>query len=266
MLIQSLTLENYRSFKQKTQFEFKNVNVFVGQNKAGKSNIIKCLQFLNAVSRNDWSDLYFENVFDFDITRKISIEIEFSLNLKEGNELAKRLHDNNSTTGYRNNPMFKQLKYLIVFQGDESIYEEKVSAIDTQGKYKELITRKSINTKSMFHGIGTSFIPNLIIEYFRKNIGCHTSAGIQDTLNFQDILTNIHENEYDDFYEFHGVSKDMLGLKLQVKHDPHKYKSLHAWRVKNDRIEFVEEGLVNPLPSFSLSYGSLQPATYSNPS
>lgn len=66
MIIKSLTLDNYQSFKERTHFDFKNVNTFVGPNKAGKSNIIKCLQFLNAVSRNDWFDLYFENVFDFD--------------------------------------------------------------------------------------------------------------------------------------------------------------------------------------------------------
>jgi hypothetical protein len=105
----------------------------------------------------------------------------------------------------------------------------------------------------MLQGKEELYAANLITEFFRKNIEFHTSASIQDALKFQDILTEIQEKEYDSFYEFYSLSKDILGLKLQLKHNPRKYKSLHHWRIKNDRIEFVDERLTNPLPTFSLS-------------
>ena len=80
MIIKSLSFENFRSFRDKTELDLKMINAFVGPNKAGKSNIIKCLEILNSISRNDWNDMYIDNVFDYDNSKRITIEVEFYLN------------------------------------------------------------------------------------------------------------------------------------------------------------------------------------------
>jgi AAA15 family ATPase/GTPase len=86
-----MSLENFRSFRDRTELDLQRINVFVGPNKVGKSNIIMCFRFLNSLSRNDWNNSYTENVFDYDTNKKITIEIVFCLSYGERNELIKRL-------------------------------------------------------------------------------------------------------------------------------------------------------------------------------
>jgi len=55
------------------------------------------------------------------VTKRITIEIEFSLNLQERKELVNRFFPNISAVDYENNPLLKQLKYFVIFQGDEVV-------------------------------------------------------------------------------------------------------------------------------------------------
>jgi AAA15 family ATPase/GTPase len=90
LLVKKISFENFRSFRDKTELDLQNVNIFVGPNKAGKSNIIMCFQFLNSISRNDWNDLYIDNVFDYDKNMRITIQIVFYLNIEERRDLVRR--------------------------------------------------------------------------------------------------------------------------------------------------------------------------------
>lgn len=66
----------------------------------------------------------------------------------------------------------------------------------------------------------------LIIECFRKDMGIHHSFNIQDTLNFQDIITEKHEKAVKDFVLFLDLSKDILGFStIQIRRDKRKYRS-----------------------------------------
>jgi AAA15 family ATPase/GTPase len=125
-----MSLENFRSFRDRTEIDLQGINIFVGPNKAGKSNIIMCLRFLNSLSRNDWNNSYPENVFDYDTNKRITIEIVLSLSYFERNELLKRLFPEISEIDYDNNPIFKVIKYLLIVE-DNKIYHEKVSVMNT---------------------------------------------------------------------------------------------------------------------------------------
>ncbi len=50
MFIKSIELENFRSYKEQVVIpELSHVNIFIGPNSAGKSNIIEALKYLKAL-------------------------------------------------------------------------------------------------------------------------------------------------------------------------------------------------------------------------
>jgi AAA15 family ATPase/GTPase len=113
MLIKNLMIENFRSFKDKTEIQLEMVNAFVGPNKAGKSNIIKCFEVINSVSRNDWSNEFHYNIFDYDSSKRLSIQFEFLLSQKERQELVERFFPRHSPVNYQENQILNRVKYLI---------------------------------------------------------------------------------------------------------------------------------------------------------
>lgn len=86
MRILSITLENFRSFKDITQFKFKQVNVMVGANKVGKSNVIEALMFLRELTRDNWYRPFNDVVFDKK-GEEIKIAIEFELSKEERQQI-----------------------------------------------------------------------------------------------------------------------------------------------------------------------------------
>ncbi len=47
--LDKLTIKGYKSIKELTNFEMKNLNVFVGSNGSGKSNLISFFQMLRSL-------------------------------------------------------------------------------------------------------------------------------------------------------------------------------------------------------------------------
>ena len=58
--LKSLSLENFRVFAQKTDFEFFGINVITGPNNSGKSSLIKAILLLQDNYINEWSRLDFD--------------------------------------------------------------------------------------------------------------------------------------------------------------------------------------------------------------
>ena len=53
MFISSLTIENFRGFKSKTNIEFnEGLNVIIGENNAGKTTVLKALQLIFDINNN----------------------------------------------------------------------------------------------------------------------------------------------------------------------------------------------------------------------
>jgi predicted ATP-dependent endonuclease of OLD family len=297
MNIRSLSFENFRSFRDKTKIDLKKVNVFVGPNKAGKSNIIKCLQILTSISRNDWHDLHKENVFDRDNNKKITIEVEFYLNTEDRQHLIKTFFPNASTAiDYAQNLVFEGIKYLISF-GNNEIYQEIVSVLDTKGEYKDLIIHEFENampnqhvsnlakikevdqfdsielenrrgkwrqTNSMLYtdDMTTEYgIRDLIIKCF-NNVKIYPSANIQSTIDFASLIIDKLDIDTENYVAFLRLVSEMIDIpKIQINRNKPSvaiYNSADESRNKYNNLEFKENGLNSLLSFYSLSYGSQQ--------
>ena len=295
MIIKSISLENFRSFKDKTLIDTsKKLNIFVGPNKAGKSNIIKSLQILNSISRNDWYDLHIYNVFDYDARKTIMIEIEFCLNSEDRQHLINILFPDHSPIDYNKNSIFKEIKYLISF-GNNEIFKERVSVLNTKAEYKDLIIHESEGvqyvsnnlskikeisefdtiqlekrygewhtTKSMFNPKDKTIeyeIGDAIIQFFRK-IRVNPSASIQSFINFQDMIKYKQDKDARNYAGFLDLVKNILDIpNIQINRDnPGRpiYNKEDESQFKYNNLKFEEKGLNSPLSFSSLSYGTQQ--------
>jgi predicted ATP-dependent endonuclease of OLD family len=78
--IKKIHIENYKSLKEVDIELNEGVNVFIGKNNTGKSNIVNALMFLSkAVRTKDISDQYKEIVFGKDIKNEIKFDLEFTV-------------------------------------------------------------------------------------------------------------------------------------------------------------------------------------------
>ena len=78
--IKKIHIENYKSLKEVDIELNEGVNVFIGKNNAGKSNIVGALMFLsNVVRRADISGQYKKIVFGKDIKNEIKFDLEFTV-------------------------------------------------------------------------------------------------------------------------------------------------------------------------------------------
>ena len=80
MWIKKIHIENYKSLKEVDIELNEGVNVFIGKNNTGKSNIVDALMFLSKAVRNEnISDQYKEIVFGKDIKNEIKFDLEFTV-------------------------------------------------------------------------------------------------------------------------------------------------------------------------------------------
>ena len=80
--LRSISLQNFRSFKDT---DLKRVNVLVGPNKAGKSNVFEALSLLKSLANDDANSRRNLDDYRFDHAKqnKIVIEIEIELSPSE---------------------------------------------------------------------------------------------------------------------------------------------------------------------------------------
>jgi predicted ATPase len=83
MWIKRIHIENYKSLKEVDIELNEGVNVFIGKNNTGKSNIVNALMFLSDVLRRSGApaplDQYEEIVFGKNIKNKIKFDLEFTV-------------------------------------------------------------------------------------------------------------------------------------------------------------------------------------------
>jgi AAA15 family ATPase/GTPase len=84
--LRSISLQNFRSFKDTVKIsDLKRVNVLVGPNKAGKSNVFEALSLLKSLANDDANSRRNLDDYRFDHAKqnKIVIEIEIELSPSE---------------------------------------------------------------------------------------------------------------------------------------------------------------------------------------
>ena len=97
MKINSLILENFRSFKDPIVIkELTDVNIFIGPNNVGKSNILEALRYIRFLTSGPDTKTYSEMVFDGKTNRNIQFTLTFSLSTDERSDFIKELLLKNS--------------------------------------------------------------------------------------------------------------------------------------------------------------------------
>ena len=95
MWIKKIHIENYKSLKEVDIELNEGVNVFIGKNNSGKSNIVDALMFLSDVVRGSGVDVshdqYEEIVFRKNIKNKIKFDLEFAISDTEMEDIFSKL-------------------------------------------------------------------------------------------------------------------------------------------------------------------------------
>lgn len=110
MKINSFTIENFRTFRDKTHLELSDINIFIGSNSAGKSNIIEFLKFIRDLSSGTWSRPFTELTFDRN-NNPISFEIELELDDGEIESIVNHITTPKNIGNYKKDNLFKTIKY-----------------------------------------------------------------------------------------------------------------------------------------------------------
>ena len=158
MRIASLRLENFRTYKKTTFIEdLKGLNILIGPNNSGKSNILHALKFLHDLSKNRLNpDGFRKEINENNLDEEITIEVTISLSDSERKILMKRIGCNHFVNELPEKKFLRQIKYFVKLNQYGTICEE-LSVLNNQDKYSKII----INSKDEEH---TTRISNLILK------------------------------------------------------------------------------------------------------
>lgn len=122
-----MTLEGFRSYKDSVTIgEFSGVNIFIGPNNAGKSNIIEALKYLNGLVRGYVRD-FSQIVFDRDRNLSIQLSIDFVLSSDERRKIIHGLFPESAKVSFedvKKSPFLSTLKLRLVMKAEGVITEE----------------------------------------------------------------------------------------------------------------------------------------------
>jgi len=132
MKIKKLHIENYKSLK-KVDFRLNNdINVFIGKNNSGKSNLIDALMFLSHIvehgtdTRNVFPEYggYKEVVFGKNVGDKIAFDLKFTPSDEDISSLFSKLDLASEISLHEFQRMFSKLGYLIELEENRLLSEE----------------------------------------------------------------------------------------------------------------------------------------------
>ena len=127
MLIKEINLENFRSHKDRVSIsELSNVNVFIGPNNAGKSNIIEALKYLRGLVTGQQTRPFVDVAFDRNPNIKIEISLTFEL-AKSRNRMIDSLFETNNNVrpdDIKKTSFMKTLAYSASIKNNGVIEEE----------------------------------------------------------------------------------------------------------------------------------------------
>lgn len=144
MKLRKFALENFRSFKNKTEFDFKNLTVLIGPNKAGKSNVIEGLKTLRSLAQGqlhqDYNDLVFDRKSD-NITFEVELELS-TADLKRVIGYFIKQQEIFANFDYHNERLFRLVKYRTKFNSG-SLVEEELSVSNQEGLFVSLVSNET---------------------------------------------------------------------------------------------------------------------------
>jgi predicted ATPase len=144
MQLRKLSLETSKIFKNKTEFDFKNLTILIGPNKAGKSNVIEGLRTLTYLAKGQLQGDYNELVFDKK-SGNVTIELELELSNTELKKVIGHFSKQQEifeSFNYENERLFRFVKYRTVFNSQELV-EEELSVSNQDGLFVSLVSNET---------------------------------------------------------------------------------------------------------------------------
>ncbi|EOH4048403.1 AAA family ATPase [Campylobacter coli] len=230
-MLNNITIKGYKSIKDLSEFELKNLNILIGANGAGKSNFISVFKMLNALFNKNLqfytqdkgpdSFLYFGRKK----TEKLHFDFVFNLNRYKVDIIATQ---ENKMLIQKERIYFGPYEYII----GENVYESNISEAKKYSKSKAVADYTISEIKKWklyhFHDTGdTSKMKsicdvndNLIFKEDAQNIAAYLKM-LHDNYNkhYKQILTTIQ-----DIAPFFGGfifrNSDNIQLEWHHKNDP----------------------------------------------
>ncbi len=125
MKLRELKFKNFKSFKDETRLEnLKNFTILIGPNNTGKSNVIKVLEFLNQLSRNEIPN--FSGIIHDRTQTNLFISVRLELTVEERQKIINILRRDDhsfSNIDLSNGTIFKFIEYDIEINNKEYVAE-----------------------------------------------------------------------------------------------------------------------------------------------
>lgn len=157
MKIGSIALEGFRSYKDLVPIEeFSDVNIFIGPNNAGKSNVIEAFKYLSRLYTEQGVQPFKEWVFDRQEDSEVKLSLFFILPSKERSRLINKLFENNRNVNVdevKKSPFLEALTYSVVVKKYGVTAEEIKTANIKNGdivliRKTELTDQKNVKSQS----------------------------------------------------------------------------------------------------------------------
>lgn len=143
-------MTNFRSFREEQVIEdLSNVNMFIGPNAAGKSNVIEAFRYLQDMLRGQVK-AFFEIVFDRSRGPNISVSLCFTLSSKERDRIINTLFQKApiSPDHVIKSPFLRILTYSVTVK-QNGILEENIEISNIKSNGLLIIRRSATNIESV---------------------------------------------------------------------------------------------------------------------
>jgi putative ATP-dependent endonuclease of OLD family len=159
MRITSLKLENFRTYKERTSLEdLKGLNIFIGPNNSGKSNVLHALGILHDLAKNELNpNIFRKEINENDIDGEVKIEVVIDLSDPDRETLMKILGCDHLVDELPEKNILRRVRYLVKLNQYGTIHEE-LSILNNRNEYFDII----INSKDRKGSTRTTNLKELI--------------------------------------------------------------------------------------------------------
>ena len=218
MKLKNVTIKNYKSFGDKDNYLFvDNLNVIIGKNESGKSNIIDCLSGIDVIGFTNREYFYSKNRRK---NENVEIELNFETYEKErtiygfkGNAtLSLKSYGEYILSGELSEFIANNKKFNQILNQIENIVNSGLSFSqqDNRKKFYEIYEKLKVADSKIF------ISPNYFDDFIKtlRNIGSQLQKEVADLL---DDAYNFLENIYIDFPNFIKIENLMLKSRYSVE-------------------------------------------------
>jgi len=253
--MKEIRLMNFRSYRDEQVIEdLSNVNMFIGPNAAGKSNVIEALRCLVKMLRGQEVLPFTEMVFDRNENSEIELSLCFILPSKDRSRMIDKLfaHSNDAKSVVGESSFLKTLTYSV--------------AIKKNGVVREEIKTPNIESGEIVIIKRSEAGPNTLRESVDLDVKCKDISGLAS------IGTSLKGRGKETvgwrILSYQGLSRSEVTLVNDIKRLMNNWVFFDPNRQASPRMESGEEASLNPrgdnLTKFMNSIQSSNPRRFIN--